>query len=210
MTRASTNRIFMRDEKKTKADLIEELERLRRLVLELEGVEAARKRAVEALKKSEERHRTLQDNVPVGVFRTLAGGDGRLLSANAALAKMLGYESAGDISGRPVADFYLRAEDRERLVERITSAGAVSGYEVEFKRVDGDTFWGAVSARVVRADDGEVAYVDGVVEDVTERKQAEEELVRYRQHLEEVVTERTETSPRGGGPQTGRRGKEIF
>jgi PAS domain S-box-containing protein len=182
----------MRDEKKTKADLIEELERLRRLVLELEGVEAARKRAVEALKKSEERHRTLQDNVPVGVFRTLAGGDGRLLSANAALAKMLGYESAGDISGRPVADFYLRAEDRERLVERITSAGAVSGYEVEFKRVDGDTFWGAVSARVVRADDGEVAYVDGVVEDVTERKQAEEELVRYRQHLEEVVTERTE------------------
>lgn len=181
----------MRDDKKTKAELIKELERLRRLILELDGVEAARKRAVKALKESEESHRTLQDNVPVGVFRTSAGGDGRLLSANAALAKMLGFETVEEISGRSVADFYLRVEDRERLVERITSAGTVSGYEVEFKRPDGDTFWGAVSARVVRADDGGVAYVDGVVEDVTERKQAEEELARYRQHLEELVAERT-------------------
>ncbi len=181
----------MRDEKKTKAELIEELERLRRLVLELDGVEAARKRAVEELKKSEERHRTLQDNVPVGVFRTSAGADGRVLSANAALAKMLGRKSMEDLIDRPVADFYLRREDRERLLDHISSAGTVSGYEVEFKRVDGKAFWGAVSARVVRGDDGKIAYVDGVVEDVTHRKQAEEELARSRQHLEELVAERT-------------------
>ncbi len=181
----------MKDDKKTKAELIKELERLRCLVLELDAIEAARKRAVEALRESEERHRTLQANVPVGVFRYTPGADGRVLSANVALAKMLGYKESEDVTDARVADFYLRSEDRDKLVEEMASAGTVSGYEVEFKRVDGTVFWGAVSARAARADDGEIEYVDGVVEDVTERKQVEAELARYRHKLEELVEERT-------------------
>lgn len=182
----------MKGEKKTKAELIKELERLRRLVLEMDAVEAARKRAVEALKESEERHRTLQANIPVGVFRSTPGAEGRVLSANVALAKMLGYGAVEDLAAARVADFYLRPEDREKLVGEMGSAGTVSSYEVELRRVDGTTFWGAVSARVVRGDDGEIAYVDGVVEDVTKRKRAEAELARYRHRLEELVAERTD------------------
>lgn len=182
----------MKDEKKTKAELIKELERLRRLVLELDAVEAARKRAAAALRGSEERRRTLQANVPVGVFRSNPGVDGRVLSANVAMAKMLGYEGPEDVINAPVADFYSRPEDREDVVGKIAVAGAVSSYEVEFKRVDGTTFWGAVSAWAARGDDGDIAYVDGVVEDLTERKRAEEEVVRYRDRLEELVEERTE------------------
>jgi PAS domain S-box-containing protein len=182
----------MKDDKKTKAELIEELERLRCLVLELDVIKAARKRAVEALRESEERHRALQANVPVGVFRSTPGADGRVLSANVAFAKMLGYEESEDVTDACVADFYLRSEDRDKLVEEMESAGTVSGYEVEVKRVDGTVFWGAISARAARVDNGEIEYVDGVVEDVTERKQAEAELAQYRHHLEELVEERTD------------------
>jgi PAS domain S-box-containing protein len=181
----------MKDEKKTKAELIEELARLRRLEAELEAAEAERAPPVEALRRSEENCRTLQVNIPVGIFRSTAAADGRLLSVNVALAQMLGYDAPEDAADARAADFYFKAEDRRKLMEKITSAGTVSGYEVELRRADGTTFWGAVSARGVRGDDGEIAYFDGVVEDVTERKQAEAELAGYRQRLEELVDERT-------------------
>lgn len=182
----------MKDEKKTKAELTEELARLRRLVAELEAAEAERALAAEALRESGENYRTLQVSVPAGIFRSTAEPDGRFLSVNVALAKMLGYDAPEDTAGARVADFYFRAEDRRKLMEEITSAGTVSGYEVELRRVDGTTFWGAVSARAVRGDNGEIAYFDGVVEDVTERKQAEAELAGYRQRLEKLVDERTD------------------
>ena len=69
----------MKDEKKTKAELIEELARLRRLVAELEAAEAERAPPVEALSRSEDNYRTLQVNIPVGIFRSTAAADGRLL-----------------------------------------------------------------------------------------------------------------------------------
>ena len=153
----------MKDEKKTKAELTEELARLRRLVAELEAAEAERAPAAEALRESEENYRALQVNVPAGIFRSTVEAGGRLLSVNVALAKMLGYDAPEDTAGARVADFYFRAEDRRKLMEKITSAGTVSGYEVELRRADGTTFWGAVSARGVRGDDGEIAYFDGVV-----------------------------------------------
>lgn len=171
----------MKDEKKTKAELIKELERLRLRVLELDTLEAERKTAEEALRASEERFRSLQDNVPVGVFRSTADADGRVVSANAVLARMFGYAEPGEMIGERAVDFYADPGDREKFVEAAVSAGAVSGYEMRLKRVDGSVFWGAVGVSVVRGAAGEIIYLDGIVEDISERKRIEGERDEQRE-----------------------------
>jgi PAS domain S-box-containing protein len=127
----------------------------------------------EKVANSEEQYRTLQTNVPVGVFRTTAEPGGRLISTNPALAKMFGYETPEDMYDIRVSDLYQNPKDREKFVETISSAGAITDYEVEFKRTDGSSFWGSLSARAVKESDGSVAYLDGILEDVSERKDAE-------------------------------------
>ena len=171
----------MKDEKKTKAELIKELERLRFIVLELDATEAERKKAQEALRASEDRYRSLQANIPVGVFRSAADPEGRVLSANAVLVRMFGYAEPADMLKAHVAELYVDPGDRKEFIERVGSAGVVSGYEVRLKRVDGSFFWGSVVARAVRDADGETAYFDGIVEDITERKRIEDERDKHRE-----------------------------
>ena len=132
-----------------------------------------RKRAEEALQESEGRYRTLHTNIPVGVFRTSAEPGGHLISANPALVGMFGYETPDEMYDVRVSDLYLNPKDRANFIDTISSAGAITDYEVEFKRTDRTLFWGSLSARAVKGPDGEVAYFDGILEDVTERKNAE-------------------------------------
>jgi PAS domain S-box-containing protein len=176
----------MKDEKKTKAELIKELERLRLRVRELDALEAERKKAEEALRESEERYRSLQDNVPVGVFRSTADAGGRVVSANAGLARMFGYAGPDDLVGAPAADFYADPHDRKKFREAVISSGAVSGYEMRLKRADGGVFWGSVGASAVR-DGGEIIYLDGIVEDITERKRIEDERDEQRELAAEAA-----------------------
>ncbi|MGD8718468.1 MAG: PAS domain S-box protein [Candidatus Zixiibacteriota bacterium] len=178
----------MSDKRKTEDELLEELTRLRRVALELDASEAERKRALEAREASEERFRSLHDNIPVGVFRTSADPAGRILSANPALARMFGYESADDMSGLRVSDLYVNRGDRRKFRETVTSARVIADYEVLFRRRDGGTFWGSISARAVPSTDGEIAYFDGVIEDITERRKAGE--ARERRAQESAVLAR--------------------
>ncbi len=127
------------------------------------------KRAEDALRESEANLRALQANIPVGLFRSTADRNGHLISSNPALAKMMGYAAPEDMTEERVAGFYFNADDRRRFIEEVSSAGVVSDYEVQFKRPDGTTFWGSLSARAIIDDEGHVAYFDGILEDVTER-----------------------------------------
>jgi len=130
------------------------------------------KRAEDALRASEAQLRALQANIPVGLFRSTADRNGHLISSNPALAKMMGYPSPEDMAEESVAGFYFNASDRGRFIEEVSSAGVVSDYEVKLKRPDGSTFWGSLSARAVTDEEGHVAYLDGTLEDITERRRA--------------------------------------
>jgi PAS domain S-box-containing protein/putative nucleotidyltransferase with HDIG domain len=128
------------------------------------------------LRESEERYRTLHANIPVGVFRSYAEPGWYLISANPALAAMFGYDKPEDMTKTRVADFYLHPAEWKKFIEAIISIGAIDGFEVEFKRKDGTLFWGSLSARAVEGSEGRIVYFDGVLEDISERKQAEEAL----------------------------------
>jgi diguanylate cyclase (GGDEF)-like protein/PAS domain S-box-containing protein len=133
-----------------------------------------RKQAAEALEESEEKYRTLVENINIGVYRSTAAG--RFLHANAAMAKMFGYESIGEFTNISMVDLYENAEERKLFIEKIGQQGFVKSEERKFRRKDGISIWGSVTAKVHYGPEGQIEWIDGVIEDVTERKRMEEAL----------------------------------
>jgi PAS domain S-box-containing protein len=142
--------------------------RVRRLTTDI----AERKRAEAALRRAEEKYRSIFENAMEGIFQSTP--DGRLLTANPALARMLGYESREALV--EVTDLerqlHLTPDRRRELTRLLETQGEVHGFECEVQRPDGSRIWMSVSARSVRDLSGSLLYYEGTAEDVTEHKRA--------------------------------------
>ncbi|MBI5657848.1 MAG: PAS domain S-box protein [Geobacter sp.] len=148
--------------------------------------------AEDALRISEEKFRNIFAEAPAGIFQSTL--DGRFVSVNAKLAAIFGYgspdqmlESITDISSQ----LFVHPEQRRLIVTRTIDATSYVHLEVDYRRRDGSVITTNLYMRAVRDNRGEVAFLEGFVEDITERKLAEEELRRHREHLEDLVRERT-------------------
>jgi PAS domain S-box-containing protein len=147
-----------------------------------------RKRAEEQLRESEERYRSLFKNAPVGVFYSTC--EGKILRVNEEYARMLGYASTEDAKQSTVAEaVYAHAEERSHVLEQAAAnPGCWIRTEEQFRRKDGTCITANLTLRVLPEDPGQL---EGFVENITERKRAERELEEYRDHLMELVRERT-------------------
>ncbi len=147
-------------------------------LLALEGfiTDVSKRRvAEESLRASEERYSTLFRGVPIGVYRTTP--DGRILMANPSLIRMLGYDDAMDLMSRNLnEEGFQPAYPRGRFVEIMEREGEVSGLESAWTRQDGSVIHIRENAKLVRDAEGKALYYEGTVEDITERKRAEQEL----------------------------------
>jgi PAS domain S-box-containing protein len=134
-----------------------------------------RKWAEEALQMSEERFRTIFEHAPVGIFQSTTGG--RLLSANTTGASLFGYDSSADIV-HAITDIptqmFVYPEQREDIIRAALQSDTFVRREVEYRRRDGSSFLANLHLRVMRNSSGEVAFLEGFVEDITERRRAEE------------------------------------
>lgn len=151
-----------------------------------------RTRTERALRASEERYRQIVDNAPVGIFRSTV--EGRFLTANARIAQLFGYGTPEEMT-RSIADIaeqiFVKPEQRRAILERaIKARGSVSA-EVEYRRADGSTFLANLYMRAVRDESDRVLCNEGFVEDITERRRAEEALRRSHEELEQRVSQRT-------------------
>jgi PAS domain S-box-containing protein len=136
-----------------------------------------RKTAEKALRRAEEKYRGIFENAVEGIYQSTV--DGRLLTANPAMARILGYDSAEELTslvGDVSRQLYADPEQRRALVGLLREQGSVTGYEVEMCRKGGGRVWVSVSGRVVRAADGDIVGYEGTIEDVSARKEAEEAL----------------------------------
>jgi len=149
-----------------------------------------RKRVEKALRESQERFKNLFNNALLGLYRTTP--DGRILIANPALLRMLGYDSFEELTKRNLEEVGFEPQySRSDFKKRIETDGRVVGLEADWVRRDGTILSVRESAKAIRDELGNVLYYEGTVEDITERKRAEQELRRHRDHLEEIVAART-------------------
>ncbi len=143
--------------------------------IEMQKMRIERERASKALIASENRYRSLQANLPVGIYRSNAKGE--LLFANPAMVKILGYDSLNELMSKPFTNTYANSEDRKKFIEQISKENSLRGFELELVRKDGSTIWGSLNVTAIK-DENDLTYFDGVVEDITKRKQAEEALLK--------------------------------
>jgi PAS domain S-box-containing protein len=143
-----------------------------------------RKQVEEALRASEERYRTLISNLPIGLYRTTTRSPGRFITANPAAARMFGYTSVEEFMTSSPSQLCVNPADWHDLSVRLIRERQVAGVELRFNRRDGTPIWGSVSARIVRSERGEAEYFDGTIEDITLRKQAQEQLQEAKEAAE--------------------------
>lgn len=147
-----------------------------------------RKRVEEALQKSEERYRGLVNNVRLGVFRSTPGPTGRFLEVNPAMEAITGY-SREDLHQMDVSDLYVHPEERGPVLEEIASAKGKTTKELHFRKKDGTTIIVSDTKVAVKESGGKILYFDGIMEDVTERKQMERQL---RERNKQLVAQQQE------------------
>ena len=148
------------------------------------------KRAERALRESEEKYRTIFLNSPLGVFRSTF--EGRFLEVNPALAEMLGYDSPEEVvrEVRDIAEqIYVRTEDREDIVARQLPSKDVSRHLNRYRRRDGSEFVADLYLKTVRDAEGRSVCLEGIVEDVTERKRAEDGMRTALEEKEALLRE---------------------
>lgn len=138
----------------------------------------ARKAAEDALRDSERRYRLLFERNLAGVYRNTV--DGRVLSCNEACARILGYESAEELSATTAHEAYFDPADRSEMLARLHEQRQLTGAELRLKRKDGTAVWVLANITLVRDCSGDV--IEGTLFDITEKKQAEEQVVYRAYH----------------------------
>ncbi len=138
----------------------------------------------QAMEDAEVRYRKLFDGVPVGLYRATL--DGQILDANPALVRMFGYPDRQTLITLNAKELYIEPSDRDRWQERLKRETTVRDFEVRLRRYDGSMFWGRNSARMVLGAEGQFRYYQGVLEDISNQKRAEEELLKANEKLRAV------------------------
>jgi PAS domain S-box-containing protein/putative nucleotidyltransferase with HDIG domain len=137
------------------------------------------------IREGEEKYRSIFENALEGIIQR--SPEGRILSANPALARMLGYDSPEDLMAK-ITDFVHQVyvdPDRAAEFDRTMDAeGKVQGFEYQAHRQDGTRIWLSVNAHAVRDEKGVLLYYEGILEDVTKRKNSSLRLRLAREVLE--------------------------
>jgi len=135
-----------------------------------------RRKYIDSLRESEEKYKSLTNNINVGIYRNTAGSKGKVIEANPAIVEMFGFNRREDFLEVIVSDLYKNPYGRDEFSAKILKEGAVRNEEFQFQKRDGTVFTGSVSAVIVKGEKGEVKYFDGIIEDITAQKRAEKTL----------------------------------
>lgn len=146
-----------------------------------------RKRSEESLRDTEERYRNIFENAVEGVFQSTA--DGYFINVNPALVRILGYDSDIELMTSIVdisRQFYADPHRRQELLRIIDQEGSISEFESQVKKKDGSIIWISEKIHPVRDTEGKVICFEGTMEDITERKRIQQELVMAKEEAEEA------------------------
>lgn len=127
-----------------------------------------------ALQKSEENYRTLFEHVPDGIYRSSL--EGQFLAVNPAFAEILGYPSPSALVGKSWQDICALPGAYPLMRDALLQKGSLRNYEITLRHLRGGEVFCLNHAQVINDENGQVAYVEGVVTDISEQKRVEQAL----------------------------------
>ncbi len=142
-------------------------------------------RDVTAQRESEIRFSELFESLREGIL--FSTPDGRVLDANPALVRMLGFEKKEDLLRSNFAEFYERPEDREKLIRSLDEKGSIQDVEVVLRRKDGKRIYCQTSSVAIRDASGKPVRLQGTIVDVTERMEIERKLHREQEFGRQLI-----------------------
>jgi PAS domain S-box-containing protein len=179
----------MEDQDKTKEQLVNELVELRQRIADLEKLEVKRKRTEEALRKSEERYRTILDNIEDGYFEVDIAGNFTFF--NGFLCRMLGY-SIDEMMGMNNRQ-YMDKENAQKVYQTFnqvyTTGEPYRAFDWGIVRKDDTKRFVESSVSLLRDAKGKPIGFQGIVRDITDRKFAEEALRRSEEEAKRLAQE---------------------
>ena len=153
-----------------------------------------RKLAEEAKRQAEEKFRNIVEFAVEGIYQI--DTKGRILTANSSMARALGYASVEDLLSTitdTARQLWVHQKERQEYLRRLKEHGTIEGFEAEFLRKNGETIWVSLNTRAVKGKGGGIVYSEGTLEDITQRKVAEQAL----RESEEIFRNPVEQSPVG-------------
>jgi PAS domain S-box-containing protein len=140
------------------------------------------------VQETERRYRSIFENAVEGMYQTTP--DGKIIAANPAMARILGYESPAELMASITdleAQVYVDPPARAQFLQEIEKRGVVQGFETQMFRKDRSRIWVNVGGQAIRDDNGDVVQYEGGIEDISERKRLEEQLFQS-QKMEAIGT----------------------
>ncbi len=125
------------------------------------------------LKKAEEKYRSIFENAVEGIFQIAL--DGRIINANPALVKILGYDSVEEmISNKIHTLIHIPQKKRDQLIQILNRNDDIIGHETQLYGKDKKHFWCSISARKIYDEQGNEKYYEGFLVDISQRREIEE------------------------------------
>lgn len=137
--------------------------------------------AKKALKESEDKFQSIYNNSPSGIFRSTP--DGKVVSANPAFLEIYGFKNITDLQNIPAQDYYTSLKDREIMLKRIKTDGIVKSYITKEWKKDKTKIWVKCDYSGVFNKKGELIYIDGIVEDITEKIRNDKKIEIHNKRL---------------------------
>lgn len=140
------------------------------------------------LLQAELKYRAIIDNSADGIYQSTP--DGKFVMVNPSMAGIFGYASPAEMINQVQnigIQIYADPEDRQNMAEIITRQGHIENYEMQVLKKDGSRIWVSANIRILRNDDGAVQFYEGILEDISDRKRAEEEILQLNKSLEQFA-----------------------
>ena len=142
-----------------------------------------RKKTELALIESEERYRGLYENASVGIFSATI--DFEFIMANPAMTKILGYKNFESMRNNIAQNkFFCKAEDWDYIKKVLRATGEIRGYETKLFRKDKSELVALLNAKALKNKFRQINYFEGIIEDISERKEAEKAIILAKEEAE--------------------------
>lgn len=134
-----------------------------------------------ATEKSELKYKSIFNNALIGIYQTSL--DGKILIANDAMARILGYQKAEEIIGKDILAFYKNPDERQHLIELLNEKGIVENLRLTLIRKDFDEIFLKINARLITQPETNQKIIEGNLQDITEQVKAEQIRDEYQESL---------------------------